>query len=52
MLFKILNASDMSRVKPYAEASGHLCVPICTLSAMLKVIVCSDIFIHFLKQLF
>jgi hypothetical protein len=51
-LIGIVNCSDMSWMKPAPEAPGHLRVSIGFLTSLSKIIISSDVLIHFLEKLF
>jgi hypothetical protein len=42
---------DMPRMEPSSEAPGHLIIPIGFLPSLAKIIVSSDVLIHFLEKL-
>jgi hypothetical protein len=51
-LTQIVDYSDMPWVKPSPEAPGHLRVPVGFVPSLSKIIVSSNVLIHFLEKIF
>jgi hypothetical protein len=46
----IMNCPDMPGIESSSEAPSHLRIPICFLTSLAEIIVCSDVFIHLLEK--
>jgi hypothetical protein len=46
-----MDCLDMPRVEPSSEAPGHLRIPISFLPSLAKIVVSSDVLIHYLEEL-